>query len=98
MQPAPSVESLQQLFHCEVVDPPRVEDGFVVLRVVDNRTHHVFACRMKAFGDVVVEPVMSDNVARPSATERAEVAEFVRAYAEQRDSHFDGLFSLLPDE
>ena len=97
MKPQPPLdEARQSLYNCEVIDAPRVEDDAVVLRVLDDRTKHVFVCRMKGFGNVTVEPELRENVPAPSAEERAEVAEFVIAYAEERDGHFEGLFSLLP--
>ena len=83
---------------CEIVDAPRVDGDVVLLRVLDKDTGRVFTCHMQGFGHVVVEPMMGTgiNIPPPTAEERTRVAEFARAYAEERDGHFEGLFSQLP--
>ena len=81
--------------HCTVTEPPRIEDGAVVFPVIYDPSGRAFACRMRGFGQVEVDPIPHDATTIPDAEARARVAEEARDFAEENRDEFARLFAEL---
>lgn len=80
---------------CSLSEPPRLEEGKVVLHVVHEPSGQVFRCELSNFDDVVVDTEPRDLTPSPEGDARGEAAEAALEYARENRDEFAQLFAQL---